>query len=96
MQDVIAYIDANRKRFVDDLIEWVRIPSVSSDPKHTGRTWRKNADHLAGVLRGLGAGRVEVWRTPGHPAVFAEWMRATGKLHACSSTGTTTCSQWTR
>ncbi|HEY8090209.1 MAG TPA: dipeptidase [Polyangiaceae bacterium] len=78
MQDVITYIDANRKRFVDDLIEWVRIPSVSSDPRHTEDV-AKNADHLAGVLRGLGAGRVEVWRTPGHPAVFAEWMRAPGK-----------------
>jgi acetylornithine deacetylase/succinyl-diaminopimelate desuccinylase-like protein len=78
MQDVIAYVDANRGRFVDDLIEWVRIPSVSSDPKHTPDVAR-NADHLANTLRALGAGRVEVWPTAGHPAVFAEWMRAPGK-----------------
>lgn len=78
MQDVIAYVDANRSRFVDDLIEWVRIPSVSSDPKHTADVAR-NAEHLANTLRSLGAGRVEVWPTAGHPAVFAEWMRAPGK-----------------
>ncbi|MGH7295560.1 MAG: dipeptidase, partial [Polyangiaceae bacterium] len=78
MKDVIAYIDANRKRFVDDLVEWVRIPSVSSDTKHNDDV-AKNAEHLATVLRGLGAGRVEVWPTAGHPAVFAEWMGAPGK-----------------
>jgi acetylornithine deacetylase/succinyl-diaminopimelate desuccinylase-like protein len=71
MQDVIAYVDANRGRFVDDLVEWVRIPSVSSDPKHAPDV-AHNAEHLAATLRALGAGRVEVWPTAGHPAVFAE------------------------
>src|SRR5579871_888592 len=78
MQDVIAYIDANRKRFVDELIAWVRIPSVSSDPKHAGDV-RKNAEVLATELRALQPSRVEVWPTAGHPAVFAEWLRAPGK-----------------
>jgi acetylornithine deacetylase/succinyl-diaminopimelate desuccinylase-like protein len=78
MKDVIAYIDAHRKRFVDDLVEWVRIPSVSCDTKHDADVAR-NAEHLAATIRALGAGRVEVWRTPGHPAVFAEWMHAPGK-----------------
>ena len=78
MQDVIAFVDANRKRYVDDLIEWVRIPAISSDPGHTADV-AKNADHLAAHLRKLGAGRVEVWPTAGHPAVFAEWLQAPGK-----------------
>jgi acetylornithine deacetylase/succinyl-diaminopimelate desuccinylase-like protein len=78
MQEVTSYIDANRKRFVDDLIEWVRIPAISSDPKHKADLVR-NAEHLAAALRALGAGRVEIWPTPGHPAVFAEWMKAPGK-----------------
>jgi acetylornithine deacetylase/succinyl-diaminopimelate desuccinylase-like protein len=78
MKDVIAFIDANRKKFVDDLIEWVRIPSISSDPKHAVDVAR-NAEHLAEQLRGLGAARVEIWPTAGHPAVFAEWRQAPGK-----------------
>jgi acetylornithine deacetylase/succinyl-diaminopimelate desuccinylase-like protein len=78
MQDVTRYIDANRKRFVDDLIEWVRIPAISSDPKHA-KDLVRNADHLAAALRKLGADRVEIWPTKGHPAVFAEWMKAPGK-----------------
>jgi acetylornithine deacetylase/succinyl-diaminopimelate desuccinylase-like protein len=78
MQDVIAYIDAHRKRFVDDLIAWVRIPAISSDPKHAA-DMALNAEHLATTLRAQKAGRVEIWPTAGHPAVFAEWMNAPGK-----------------
>jgi acetylornithine deacetylase/succinyl-diaminopimelate desuccinylase-like protein len=78
MKDVISFIDAHRQRFVEELIEWARIPSVSSDPSHAGDV-RRNAEHLAERLRALGAGRVEVWPTAGHPAVFAEWMQAPGK-----------------
>jgi acetylornithine deacetylase/succinyl-diaminopimelate desuccinylase-like protein len=73
MKDVIAFIDAHRTRFVDDLIDWLRIPSISSDPAHAADV-KKCADHLAAKLRSLGAGRVETWPTAGHPAVFAEWI----------------------
>jgi acetylornithine deacetylase/succinyl-diaminopimelate desuccinylase-like protein len=78
MEEAIAYIDANRQRFVDELVDWVRIPSVSSDPAHS-TDLRRSAEHLADRLRALRAGRVEVWPTPGHPAVFAEWLGAPGK-----------------
>jgi acetylornithine deacetylase/succinyl-diaminopimelate desuccinylase-like protein len=78
MKDVIAFIDTHRTRFVEDLVEWVRIPSISSDPAHAGDV-KKSADHLAVHLRSLGAGRVETWPTEGHPAVFAEWVAGPGK-----------------
>jgi acetylornithine deacetylase/succinyl-diaminopimelate desuccinylase-like protein len=77
MDEVIAFIDANRRRFVDELIEWVRIPSISSDPKHAPDV-AKGAEHLAAQLRVLGATRVEIWPTAGHPAVFAEWKQGAG------------------
>jgi acetylornithine deacetylase/succinyl-diaminopimelate desuccinylase-like protein len=78
MKDVIAFIDTNRTRFVEDLVEWLRIPSISSDPVHAGDV-KKCAEHLAVKLRSLGAGRVETWATPGHPAVFAEWVVSPAK-----------------
>ena len=78
MDHVTAFIDANRQRFVDELVQWVRIPSVSSDPAHAADVGR-SAEHLAADLRSLGAVRAEVWSTQGHPAVFAEWPRVPGK-----------------
>jgi acetylornithine deacetylase/succinyl-diaminopimelate desuccinylase-like protein len=78
MQEVLAFIDANRQRFVDELAEWTRIPAISSDPAHNG-DMVKNAEHLMGLVKKLGATKTELWPTPGHPAVFAEWMDAPGK-----------------
>jgi acetylornithine deacetylase/succinyl-diaminopimelate desuccinylase-like protein len=78
MKPVLAYIDQHRERFVHELAEWVKIPAISSEPAHDGDLV-KNAEHLATELRRLSADRVEVWATKGHPAVFAEWLRAPGK-----------------
>ncbi len=75
MDDVIAFIDEHRQRFVDELIAWVRVPSISSSPAHAAAT-RESAEHLGAHLRSLGAHRVEIWPTHGHPAVFAEWLGA--------------------
>ncbi|MFO0675010.1 MAG: dipeptidase [Polyangiaceae bacterium] len=78
MDDVLSFIDTNRKRFVDELMTWVRIPAVSSDPARKGDVV-KNAEFLANELRALGGENVAVWPTKGHPAVFAEWNHAPGK-----------------
>jgi acetylornithine deacetylase/succinyl-diaminopimelate desuccinylase-like protein len=78
VKPVIDYIDAGRERFVAELAEWVKIPAISSDPAHAGDL-KKNADWLAADLKKLGAERVEIWPTKGHPAVFASFMHAPGK-----------------
>ena len=78
MKDVLAYIEANRARFVEQLADWVRIPAISCDVAHDADMVR-NAEFLMRDLRSLGANRVELWPTPGHPAVFAEWLHAPGK-----------------
>jgi acetylornithine deacetylase/succinyl-diaminopimelate desuccinylase-like protein len=72
MQEVLAYIDANRARFIEELAAWVRIPAISSDPTHAADMVR-NAEHLMKEISTLHADRVELWPTKGHPAVFAEW-----------------------
>ena len=77
MKPVLDYIDAHREAFVARLQDWVRIPAISSDPARKA-DMAKNAEFLAGDLRALSADRVEIWETPGHPAVFAEWKHAPG------------------
>lgn len=70
--EVREYIEARAGEFFEDLKEWLTIPSVSGDPKHHVDVMR-SAQWLAGYLRDTGFPTVEVWETPGLPAVFAEW-----------------------
>ncbi|MDX2821458.1 dipeptidase [Streptomyces ipomoeae] len=72
VSDVRTYIENHRAAFLDDLVAWLRIPSVSAQPEHTADV-RRSADWLAAKLKETGFPTVEVWETPGAPAVFAEW-----------------------
>ncbi|WP_169063907.1 dipeptidase [Geodermatophilus dictyosporus] len=58
-----------------DLDAWLRIPSISADPAHAPDV-AASAEWLAGALRRVGFPVVEVWETPGAPAVYAEWPSA--------------------
>ena len=72
--DVRGYVESNAREFIDDLRQWLTIPSISADPSRHGDV-RHSAAWLAGHLRGAGFPVAEVWDTPGGglPAVFAEW-----------------------
>ena len=78
--DVRGYVEANARAFIDDLKQWLAIPSISADPDRHDDV-RRSAEWLAGHLRGAGFGVAEVWETPsgGLPAVFAEWPAADPK-----------------
>jgi acetylornithine deacetylase/succinyl-diaminopimelate desuccinylase-like protein len=71
----LAYAKANRARFVAELKEFVRFPSVSARPEHAGDT-ASCAEWLAGHLRRIGMEQVNVIPTRGHPLVYAEWLNA--------------------
>ncbi|MET9653587.1 dipeptidase [Streptomyces sp. NPDC006460] len=72
VQAVRTYIEQHRAAFLDDLAEWLRIPSVSAQPDRAGDV-RRSAEWLAATLTETGFETVEVWETDGLPAVFAEW-----------------------
>ena len=55
-----------------DLDAWLRTPSISADPTHASDVAR-SAEWLAEALRSVGFPTVEIWPTPGAPAVYAEW-----------------------
>src|SRR5579864_6431137 len=69
--DLDAYCATNQQRHVDELIEFLRIPSISADPAHTADV-RRNAEFLAAAARSAGFSHVELIETAGHPAVYAE------------------------
>jgi acetylornithine deacetylase/succinyl-diaminopimelate desuccinylase-like protein len=72
-----AHIDAHRDAWLAELVEFLRIPSVSTDPERTGDV-QAAADWLADKLRAAGCGEVEVWPTAGHPVVYGAWRGAAG------------------
>ena len=70
-----AYARENGGRFVDELLEMLRIPSVGADPAYAADT-RRNAEWLAAHLASLGLDSARVMETAGHPVVYAEWLGA--------------------
>lgn len=74
----IAYARKAHPRFVAELKEFVRFPSVSSQPSHAGDL-RKCAEWLASHLRKIGLDHVRTVPTRLHPIVYAEWKHAPGR-----------------
>lgn len=74
----LRYVQSNRPRFLRELIDFVRIPSVSAQPARAADVQRC-ASWLAEHLRRIGLERVAVAPTPRHPIVCAEWRRAPGR-----------------
>ncbi len=68
----------NQQRFLDELKDLLRIPSVSTLPEHAGDVCRA-AEVLTHELRRIGLENVELIETHGHPLVYADWLHAPGK-----------------
>ena len=67
------YLEANKDRFLNELLELLRIPSVSADSKYAADV-KRTADFIAEKLKAAGADQVEVCATAGHPIVYGEKM----------------------
>ncbi len=68
---VNKYLADNRQRFMDELFELIRIPSISAQSVHKP-DMIKCAEWLAASLKEAGADRAEVMPTEGNPVVYAE------------------------
>lgn len=68
---VKEYISTNQERFLAELFELLRIPSVSADSKHAGDV-RKAAEFLLEKLKQAGVDKAELCETAGYPIVYAE------------------------
>ena len=71
----IEYARQHGARFLDELFEMLRIPSVGADPAFAADT-RRNAEWLAAHLAALGLDKACVMETAGHPVVYGEWLGA--------------------
>ena len=73
MEHIKQYIEQNQDRFLSELMDMLRIPSVSADSKYKEDVQR-NAEFVKNSLIAAGADKVEVCPTPGHPIVYGEKM----------------------
>lgn len=65
------YIEKNKQRFLDELFELLKIPSVSADSKYKQDVF-KAADFIKDKLEKAGVDKAEICQTAGYPIVFAE------------------------
>lgn len=68
---VKEYIEEHKERFLEELLELLKIPSISADSSYKG-DMVKMAEALADNFRSSGAENVEIIPTGGHPAVYAD------------------------
>ena len=72
------HVENNRQRFLDELCELLRIPSISTLPDHSDDVQRA-AEFVAASLRTVGLQTVEIIPTERHPLIYGEWLEAPGK-----------------
>lgn len=71
MEHVQNYIASNKDKFINELFDLLRIPSVSADSKYK-KDVQKAADFIRENLIVAGADKVEICQTKGHPIVYGE------------------------
>jgi len=71
----LEYLASHRDRALRELIEFARIPSVSTDTRHRD-DMRRAAEWVAAKLRDAGPLDVRILATPGNPVVYGEWLGA--------------------
>ncbi len=74
----VSYARENQQRFLGELKDLLRIPSVSTAPEHKDDV-RRAAEYVANNLRNIGMENVEVIQTQKHPLIYADWLHAPGK-----------------
>ena len=73
LDQALAYAKTNHQRFLDELIQLVRIPSISTDPENK-EAMQQAAIYIAHQLTGLGFLKVQTFPTGLHPIVYGERM----------------------
>src|SRR5215472_18882560 len=74
----VSFARENHPRFLSELKDLLRIPSISTLPEHAGDC-RRAAEVLVAELKRIGMENARIIETKGHPLVYADWLHAQGK-----------------
>ncbi|MBF0380086.1 MAG: dipeptidase [Magnetococcales bacterium] len=78
MEDIFSYLKDNQSGSLKDLVDYLEIPSISSDPNHK-QEMVNCAEFTAHLLKNAGLDEVTVHQTKGHPIVTGSWRKAQNK-----------------
>ncbi|MEJ2105122.1 MAG: M20/M25/M40 family metallo-hydrolase, partial [Ignavibacteriaceae bacterium] len=78
MEEVVNYINSHKESYVDELKDFLRIPSISTLAENK-KDMTKAAEFVTAKLRSAGMENVKIIETKGHPLVYADWLNAPGK-----------------
>jgi acetylornithine deacetylase/succinyl-diaminopimelate desuccinylase-like protein len=70
---ITTYINSNKERFLNELLDLLKIPSISAKPEHKS-DMDKTAEAVKQRLIEAGADKVEICQTKGYPVVYGEKM----------------------
>lgn len=73
MEAIKKYVEENKERFLNELFELIRIPSISSEAEHKPDMY-KCAEKWKSLLLAAGADKAEVFETDGNPVIYGEKM----------------------
>lgn len=77
-QAIDSFVSSNSGRFLEELNQFLRIPSISTSPEHVADV-AAAAQFVADSLKTAGLENIEIIPTERHPLVYAEWLHAPGK-----------------
>jgi len=78
MQNVINYINSNKENYVDELKDFLKIPSISTLAENK-KDMSTAAEFVSKKMKTAGLENVNIIQTKGHPLVYADWLHAPGK-----------------
>src|SRR5260370_6342208 len=77
-QAINTFVEQNQNRFLEELKDFLRIPSISTLPEHKPDV-EKASQFVADSLKRVGIENVELIPTAGNPLVYGDWLHAPGK-----------------
>lgn len=78
LQQLDTYFAEHREEHLNELMEFLRIPSISSLSEHKGDI-QNAAQWLTNAFEKLNLENISITQTAGHPVVYADWLHAEGK-----------------
>ncbi|MFD0697293.1 dipeptidase [Paenibacillus sp. GCM10027628] len=73
-----SYYEQHRDKHIEELMQFLRIPSISAVAEHQPDIIRC-AEWTAASLKQAGLENIEIMPTDGHPVVYADWLHAPGQ-----------------